>query len=218
MSDSDSFINEVTEEVRREKLFGYLRRYGWIGVAAVLLLVGGAAWNEYRTAQDRNAAQATGDALLAALEENDPATRAAAMAQVEGEGAAAAVTLLLRAATQQEAGDIAASAETLNMVVTNPDLPEMYRDLAAFKAAMLPTDDAAARRANLEALSQPGQPFRLLALEQIAYMSLDAGDIDGAVALMRQIEEDAAVTRGLRERVQTLMVALGEPLADAVTQ
>ncbi|MFA8440482.1 tetratricopeptide repeat protein [Yoonia sp.] len=218
MSDSDSFINEVTEEVRREKLFGYLRRYGWIGVAAVLLLVGGAAWNEYRTAQDRNAAQATGDALLAALEENDPATRAAAMAQVEGEGAAAAVTLLLRAATQQEAGDIAASAETLNMVATNPDLPEMYRDLAAFKAAMLPTDDTAARRANLEALSQPGQPFRLLALEQIAYMSLDAGDIDGAVALMRQIEEDAAVTRGLRERVQTLMVALGEPLADAVTQ
>ena len=218
MSDSDSFINEVTEEVRREKLYGYLRRYGWIGVAAVLLLVGGAAWNEYRTAQDRNAAQATGDALLAALEENDPATRATAMAQVEGEGAAAAVTLLLRAATQQEAGDIAASAETLNMVVTNPDLPEMYRDLAAFKAAMLPTDDAAARRANLEALSQPGQPFRLLALEQIAYMSLDAGDTDGAVALMRQIEEDAAVTRGLRERVQTLMVALGEPLADAVTQ
>ena len=218
MSDSDSFINEVTEEVRREKLYGYLRRYGWIGVAAVLLLVGGAAWNEYRTAQDRNAAQATGDALLAALEESDPATRATAMAQVEGEGGAAAVTLLLRAATQQEAGDIAASAETLNMVVTNPDLPEMYRDLAAFKAAMLPTDDAAARRANLEALSQPGQPFRLLALEQIAYMSLDAGDTDGAVALMRQIEEDAAVTRGLRERVQTLMVALGEPLADAVTQ
>ena len=218
MSDSDSFINEVTEEVRREKLFGYLRRYGWIGVAAVLLLVGGAAWNEYRSTQERNTAQATGDALLAALEENDPATRAAAMAQVEGEGAAAAVTLLLRAATQQEAGDIAASVETLNMVTTNPDLPEMYRDLAAFKAAMLPTDDAAARRANLEALSEPGQPFRLLALEQIAYMSLDAGDTDGAVALMRQIEEDAAVTRGLRERVQTLMVALGEPLADAVTQ
>ena len=83
---------------------------------------------------------------------------------------------------------------------------------------MTEPNDAAARRANLEALSQPGQPFRLLALEQIAYMSLDAGDIDGAVALMRQIEEDAAVTRGLRERVQTLMVALGEPLADAVTQ
>ena len=218
MSDSDSFINEVTEEVRREKLYGYLRRYGWIAVAAVLLLVGGAAWNEYRSAQARSAAQATGDALLAALEEDDPATRAAAMQDVESEGAAAAVALLLRAATQQEAGDLAASAETLGAVVTNPDLPEMYRDLAAFKAAMLPSDDTATRRANLDALSQPGQPFRLLALEQIAYLSLAEDDEEGALVVLRQIEEDAGVTRGLRERVQTLMLALGEPLADPVSQ
>ncbi len=218
MSDSDSFINEVTEEVRREKLYGYLRRYGWIAVAAVLLLVGGAAWNEYRNAQARNAAQATGDALLAALDENDPAARAAAMEDVAGDGAAAAVTLLLQAATQQEAGDLAASADTLAAVATNPDLPEIYRDLAALKAAMLPSDDPAAQRANLGALSQPGQPFRLLALEQIAYINLTEGDQEEAIAVLRQIEEDAGVTRGLRERVQTLMVALGEPLADPVTQ
>ncbi|EBA11432.1 tetratricopeptide repeat protein [Roseobacter sp. CCS2] len=218
MSDTDSFINEVTEEVRREKLYGYLRRYGWIGVAAVLLLVGGAAWNEYSNAQARSAAEATGDALMSALEENDPTVRAAAMAQVEGDGAAAAVTLLLRAATEQEAGDNAAAAQTLNDVTTNPDVPEMYRDVAALKAAMLPSDDVAARRANLEALSQPGQPFRLLALEQIAYMTLGEGDADGAIAVMREIVEDAGVTRGLRERVQTLMVALGEPLPDPVNQ
>jgi len=218
VSDTDSFINEVSEEVRREKLFGYLRRYGWIGVAAVLLLVGGAAWNEYRSAQERAAAEAAGDALLAALEESDPAERAAAMAQIESDGSAAAVTLLLRAATQQEAGDIAASAETLDAVATNGDLPEMYRDLAAFKSATLPTGETATRRATLEALSQPGQPFRLLALEQIAYITLAEGDADGAIGIMRQIEEDAGVTRGLRERVQTLMVALGEPLPDPVTQ
>jgi hypothetical protein len=218
VSDSDSFINEVTEEVRREKLFGYLRRYGWIAIAAVLLLVGGAAWTEYRKSQEQAAAEATGDALMTALEEPDPATRAAAMAQVEGEGAAAAVTSLLRAATQQEAGDNAASAQTLSELAANSDVPEMYRDVAALKAAMLPSDDAGARRANLEALSQPGQPFRLLALEQVAYMTLADGDADGAIAIMRQIEEDAGVTRGLRERVQTLMVALGEPMPDQVTQ
>ncbi|MEJ8560918.1 tetratricopeptide repeat protein [Yoonia sp. GPGPB17] len=218
MSDTDSFINEVTEEVRREKLYGYLRRYGWIAVALVLALVGGAAWNEYSNAQSRNAAEATGDALMAALEVNEPAARAAAMAQVEGEGAAAAVTMLLRAATQQEAGDIAGAAQTLGDVVTNPDLPEMYRDVAALKAAMLPSYDTATRRASLDALSEPGQPFRLLALEQMAYMTLAEGDADGAIVIMRQIEEDAGVTRGLRERVQTLMVALGEPLPDPVTQ
>ncbi len=222
VSNSDSFIDEVTEEVRREKLFGQLRKYGWIGVAAVVAIVGGAAWNEYRTAQERNAAQATGDALLAALEENDVAARASEIAGVEAEGSATAVTALLTAATQEEADDAPAAFATLTALAANEDIPVMYRDLAAFKAAMLPSDDATARLAALEALSQPGQPFRLLALEQMAYATLDGGDAEGAIALLRSIEEDAGVTRGLLERVQTLMVALGEtpaePPADVQTQ
>ena len=218
MSDSDSFINEVTEEVRREKLYGYLRRYGWIGVAAVLLLVGGAAFNEYRTSQARAAAEATGDALLAALEVDDPAARAEAMAGIDIGGPSAAVALLLRAATLEEAGDTAAAAEVLQSLASNGDVPEMYRDLAAFKAAMLPTDDLAARRANLEALGAPGRPFSLLAQEQLAYVALDEGDQDLAIAILERIVEDAAVTRGLRDRAQTLMVALGAPLPETVNQ
>lgn len=218
MSNNESFINEVTEEVRREKLYGYLRRYGWIAVACVLLLVGGAAFNEYRNAQARNQAQAAGDALFAALEESTPEARAAALAAVEAEGEAAAVAQLLQASTQEEAGDVAGAAATLTALTTNADAPEMYRDLAAFKAATLPTEDTAARMAALEALSQPGQPFALLAQEQLAYLTLQGGDVDGAVEILRRIEEDAAVTRGLRERVQTLMVALGVPLPDPVTQ
>lgn len=218
MSNSDSFIDEVTEEVRREKLYGYLRRYGWIAVAAVLLLVGGAAFNEFRNAQARDAAQATGDALLAALEETDPDARAAAILEVEADGAGASVTRLLQASTQEEAGDIEGAAATLNAVVVDGDAPEMYRDLAAIKAAMLPIADTAARRSALEALSQPGQPFQLLALEQLAYMTLATGDTEAALVTLRQIEEDATVSRGLLERVQTLMVALGEPLPEPVSE
>ena len=218
VSNTDSFIDEVTEEVRREKLFGYLRRYGWIGIACVLLLVGGAAFNEFRTAQARDAAQAAGDALLAALEENDASQRAAALEAVTAQGSSAAVTLLLRAATQQEAGAVADATQTLNALAVDPDVPQMYRDLAAFKAAMLPSEDAAARKAALEALSAPGLPFSLLAVEQLAYMALAEGDTDGAVALLRRIDEDANTTRGLRERVQTLMVALGAEMPDAATQ
>lgn len=218
MSNNESFIDEVTDEVRREKLYGYLRRYGWIGVACVLLLVGGAAYNEYSKAQSRAAAQATGDALFDALEADTPEARAAALAEVTPTGESAAVTLLLRASTQEEAGDYAGAAETLNALAANPDVPAMYRDLGAFKAATLPTDDTDGRKAALETLSQPGQPFALLAQEQLAYLTLQSGDTDGAIAILRQIEEDAAVTRGLRERVQTLMVALGVPAPEPVTQ
>ena len=40
MSDTDSFIDEVTEEVKRDRLFATMRKYGWIAVLIVLLLVG----------------------------------------------------------------------------------------------------------------------------------------------------------------------------------
>ncbi len=51
MSDTDSFIDEVSEEVRRDRLYATFRRYGWIAILAVLLLVAGATWNEWRKGQ-----------------------------------------------------------------------------------------------------------------------------------------------------------------------
>lgn len=218
MSNSDSFIDEVADEVRRDKLYGYLRRYGWIAVLCVLALVGAAAWNEYSSAQDRATAEATGDAILAALQEDAPEARAEAIATVSADGDAAAVIALLQAATQEEAGDATAAAATLENLAADPAAPAIYRDLAAFKAAMLPTGDVDARLAALEALAMPGQPFRLLAMEQMAYISLDAGDTESAIAMLRSLVEDAAVSRSLQDRVQTLMVALGEPLPEAATQ
>ena len=48
MSNSETFIDEVTEEVRKDQLFGYMRKYGWIAVLAVLAIVGGTAFSELR--------------------------------------------------------------------------------------------------------------------------------------------------------------------------
>ncbi|TNB90449.1 hypothetical protein FHD68_16590, partial [Paracoccus marcusii] len=70
---SDTFIDEVTEELRRDRLYGAMRRYGWIVVLVIVAVVGFTAWREYSAAQDRAAAQAWGDAILAAEAENDPA-------------------------------------------------------------------------------------------------------------------------------------------------
>lgn len=209
VSDTDSFIDEVTDEVRRDALYRYIRRYGWVAVTAVILLVGGAAYNEYNKAQMQSAAQAAGDGILAAMGEDAPDARAVALAAVQADGPAVAVTALLTAAAQQEAADFAGALATLQSLATNMDVPEIYRDLAVFKSALLPNDDQAARKAALEALAQPGAAFHLLALEQIGLMQVDAGETDAAIATMRAISEDAGATRGLRERAQTLIVALG---------
>lgn len=217
MSDTDSFINEVSEEVRNDQLFGYVRKYGWIAVTLILVLVGGAAYTEWTKAQSRAAAEATGDALLDALTENDPETRATMLASVDTDGASASVVSLLTSAAQQEAGDSAAAAQSLADLATNPDVPQIYRDVAAFKSALLAAQegDAETRRQSLEGLAVPGQPFRLLAQEQLALIDIEAGETDTAIATLNGIIEDADVTRGLRDRAQSLIVALGGELNEA---
>ena len=85
MSDTDSFIDEVTEEVRRDRLFGYFRRYGWIPAVIIFALVGGTAYNEWSKAQVAQVAQARGDALLDALELEDEAEQAAALSAIARE-------------------------------------------------------------------------------------------------------------------------------------
>ena len=213
MSDTDSFINEVTEEVQKDKLWGYVRKYGWIAVLAIFAIVGGAAWNEISKARATTDAQNTGDALIEALNQPDAGERATSLAAVKTDGAANAVTALLTAAAQHDADDLDGAAQTLGALAINPDVPTLYRDLAAFKAAMIDTGDSAARRLSLETLATPGATFGLLAREQLAFMDVAEGKTDDAIAKLNAIAEDANVSQSLLQRVQTWLVALGEDIA-----
>ena len=153
MSDTDSFIEEVTEEVRRDRLFALMRRYGWIAVIAVLLLVGGTAYREYTRAAETAKAQAFGDAVLAALENDEASARVSALDQIDAptpEGAA--VLDMLIAAEEALDGNGAAASERLNAAATDGDLPEIYRQIASFKALTRPESPLSAdeRRASFD--------------------------------------------------------------------
>jgi len=187
MSNSETFIDEVSEEVRKDQLFGYMRKYGWIAVVLVVLVVGGTAFSEFRKAQATNQAQAAGDEILAALELDDDAERAAALQAIDATGGAGAITGLLAAADLTETGALDDAATTLEAVAL----------------------DVEERRAMLSGLAVPGATFRLIAQEQLALLDVQAGAVDAALEQFSAIVQDAEVTRGLRERAITMIVALG---------
>lgn len=210
MSNSDSFIEEVTEEVRRDRLFAWMRRYGWIGVLAILLLVGGASWREWRAAQDQAAARALGDAILAAVETPEAAGRRDALATLAPEGEARAlVTLLASGEGGAENGE--ATVAALARMAEDASLPVHYTQLAALKLVMLQGAgiDPQARLDRLAPLAEPGAPFRPLALEQMALAEIDAGRSEQALVHLRALIEDAGSSAGLRQRASQLIVALG---------
>ncbi|MEX5726768.1 hypothetical protein Ga0609869_000121 [Rhodovulum iodosum] len=211
MSNPDSFIEEVTEEVRRDRLFALIRRYGWIAVLLVLLLVGGAAYNEWRKSRETAEARALGDALYTALDKGDAEARIAALDAVEAPGRAAALKALLTAAEETAAGERAAAAERLAALSVNTEVPELYRQLAAIKEVSLRGDaqPAETRRYVLEPLAAPGQPFRLLAMEQLALIDVETGEREQAIARLNEILQASELSAGLRQRATQLMVALG---------
>lgn len=212
MSNSDGFIDEVTDELRRDQMLAKLKRYGWIGIVAVLVVVGGAAFSEYRAAQQRAQAEALGDGILAALDSGDAAERAAALQAVEAPAPqAAAVVALLTASEQVAAGDLEAAVANLEDVATNGDIPQIYRQIAQFKALTLQADtmDAATRAQGFEALGAAGGALRLLAQEQLALIAIQQGDTETAIATYQSILSDAQVTPDLQQRALQVIVALG---------
>ncbi|KMK66784.1 hypothetical protein [Puniceibacterium sp. IMCC21224] len=218
MSNTDSFIDEVTEEVRRDRVFDLARRYGWIAVLAVLLLVGGAAWREYTKAQEISAAQAFGDAILAALKDDAPSDRITALHAItpSQEGGEAILSMLI-AAEEANADNDADATATLQAIADNPQVPMIYRQIASYKALSRAAGTLSAedRRAGFEALSVPGQPLRLLAEEQLALIDIETGDTDAAISRLERIIADSEVTAGLRRRASQLIVSLGGTLGAA---
>lgn len=212
MSETDSFIEEVTEEVRRDRLFALMKKYGWIAILIVLVIVGGASWNEYSKARQRAQAEALGDAILQALEIEDTAARAQQLAAIQADNpGGAAVVAFLRASALAESGDTDAAVSTLEAVAVDGDVGDIYRNIAAFKALVLQaeTADPADLRIGFEGLAQGGNPMRLLAEEQLALLDLRAGDKTAAVERLQAILDDAELTGDLQQRVTQVMVALG---------
>ena len=209
VSETDSFIDEVNDEVRRDRFYGMLRRYGWIAVVVVLAIVGGAAWNEWQKARERASAEAFGDAILEALDQPESDARIAALeaVPVETPGQQALASFLASSEAAAGAEDPARAASALDGL----ELDGIYGDIATFKKLILEsgTAPAAERREAFQALAMPGNPLRLLAEEQIALTHVEEGEGAQAIKVLQAILDDAEVTQGLRQRASQLIVALG---------
>ena len=209
MSNPDSFIDEVTEEVRRDKLFAAFKKYGWIGGLVVAVVVGGTAYTEWRKSSEAAQAQAFGDAVFAATEAPDAAARRAALAAVPATGERAAVLNLLLASDPTD--DRTATIAALQKVEADATLPQVWRDLAVLRRVALQGTELslADRRGLLEPIAQPGRTFRPLAAEQLAYLLVEEGKTAEAITALQALTEDQEAPAGLRSRAGQMIVALG---------
>ena len=209
MSTPDSFIEEVTEEVRRDRLFRLFRKYGWIGIVLVVAVVAGTGFNEWRKARAETRAEAFGDALLEALDTGGPEERRAALAGIPADGPQAQLLALILKSDPAE--DRAGTLAALDGLIADPGLAPAYRDLAVLRRVILAGAEMplADRRAALEPIAAAGRPYRALAAEQLAYLLIEEGKADAAIAALQALTEDQDASGALKARAAQMITALG---------
>ena len=190
MSDTDSFLQEVSEELRRDKLYRNMRKYGWIGLLLVVIIVGGAAYREYQKSQAAERAQLFGTNIIKALEEKKSVDRISKLQEIKApsDNAKAVLAMLVSAEANNEEASIQELSKLAD-VVDDLDVEAHYRDLLNFKILLGSAEKMGLeeRKSAFLKLSEPGNPFRLLAEEQIVLIELEQGNIDGAVEKISKI-------------------------------
>lgn len=208
MSETDSFIQEVTEEVRQDQMLRYWKKYGVFVIGAVALIVAGAAaWN-WSIAQDRIAAEQRGAALLT----TDPEDLDAQITLVGGiDGPAALIAELSAAAAFANSGDAKEAVARYAAVAGRDGIDPTYRDLAILQQVRIAASGGATSVSTdpLDTLIDGDSAFRLLALELRGAIRISSGDRAAGHADLNAVIADPDATGTLRQRAGALLTATG---------
>ena len=213
VSDTDSFLQEVSEELRRDRLYRNIRKYGWLAILLVVLVVGGATYREYLKSKTETAAQLFGTSIINALGEKNIDDRISKLQKINAPGDNAKVVIAMLLSAELNGSESSTlEKSSLSTITEGSSIDAHYRELLNFKILLgsAETLSLEERATAFEALSKPGNPFRLLAEEQLALIELEQGYIDNAVEKISQILLDAELTAGLRNRATQMMIALGK--------
>ena len=162
---------------------------------------------------DRNNNPLFGANIIKALNEKKSEDRISKLQEIKApsDNAKAVLAMLVSAEANNEEASIQELSKLAD-VVDDLDVEAHYRDLLNFKILLGSAEKMGLeeRKSAFLKLSEPGNPFRLLAEEQIVLIELEQGNIDGAVEKISQILLDAELTVGLRNRATQMMIALGK--------
>lgn len=218
-NDGETFLKEVDDELRRERVNTFVSRYGWWLIAAVVLLlgaIGGWIWWSGRQAAAREAA---GENLIAALDQlegGDPAGRAAAapaigtLAQSEVEAYRAAA-LFARANSETQAGNTPAAIATLRSIAGDQSLDQAYREAALVRQTALEFDTLQPQEVirRLGPLAAPGSAWIGAAGEMVgvAHLRMNRPDLAGPIFV--RIARQAGVPESVKARSAQMAGSLG---------
>ncbi len=211
MSD-DSFIREVDEDLRHDRMKAVWSRFGTYFIAAAVLVVLVTAalrgWDYYQSTQ----AASSGDVYLEAVEmadngNTDDAVAALRKLAENGYGQYPALAKFRIASELAEKGEDEQAMSQFDEIADDSSFNEAFRSVAQLRAGLLAVDLESYEqvKARLEPLAIAGGNYRDLAREALGLSAMKAGANDEAVTWFQQVADDAGASGAVKNRVTILL-------------
>lgn len=212
-------IDEVNEDLRRERFNRFWQRVGGYVIAASLVIilgtVGTVVWQKYSETQQAEASEAflAADATLKNRDYASAARQFAAVAEKNAKGIPT-LALMKQGYAEMKGGEGEKALATFTKVAENRKADNGLRSLARIYASQLLVQQQAAYddvSAMLKPLTEKKDaPFSAVAREQLALAALQNDDRETARTLMAELASDMSAPMSLRRRAQAQAANLGE--------
>ena len=223
-NETDSFIQEVDERVREDKVLAFFKRWGvLLAIVVGAVILGIAGWQFWRDSQT-NAARGQADAYAAAQQlardgNLDDAKTAFENLSNEGPRTYRVMAQMEHAAVLEAQGDLQGALTGFDAAAEAATDPIMKRT-AQMRAAYIvaETQDFQAVQARLNPLIGGGGQIGVLAQELLAVEAWEAGDL----ALARQTLDAVSLAfdapESVRQRAQVALAVIGPAPAAATPE
>ena len=211
-NENDTFIREVNEQIRSERLGDFWGRYGLVVIGAAVLIVLGAAgagiyeyWNTSRASSSGD--QFTTALKLATENKTDEALKALSDLETAGHGSYPVLAKFRSATLLAQKGDAAAAISAFTDLGNDTSAPQVFRDAAKVRAAWLLIDNGTYEQvsAQAEVLTADSHAMRNSAREAMGLAAYKAGDFVKAKQWFTQITADTTAPRNVASRAQIML-------------
>ncbi len=210
MVETENFIKEIREEVRKDKLFKTLRRYRWILsglIFGIILVVSGYEYYKYNR---KISSEANGQLLFNYIESIENVTEEDL--NVSSDSFVASIAKLHKAKLLVEQGNHDLAKKLYEEVIQSPGLDDFFKKYSILMLYLLSPAESLSdsnKIKSLDELSAPDSPFQILALEQKLLLFLKLNEIEKAKNYISLIDENPGVTSEQLERIKEVKELYG---------
>ena len=195
MVESESFIIEVSEEVKRDKLFKTLKKFKWTIIVLITLVVGAVCGYEYYKFDKNVKAQEIGEFFVSAIEnlKNNGQT----VTEEVNNKFISVLIKLHEAKYFEEKGDIKSATAAYNHIINKYGDHKFFNHYSKFQLYLMNPAKSMGDTKKIELLdelSAPDGPLKLLALEQKLNVFVKINDLENIKLQMKLILSDQSIT------------------------